>query len=193
MSELKLRPTKASAVVDFRDEPEGISFDVQHGKSAHGIRRREHLPDFHQAAPSRFLGDAIPNVQRAGEFRVHAYGLQKLLAADDVQERSRKPLNSQFANFSRGSSRFAIRANGFWRLMERQVYSGRLNIRRGSLGCSFYEDFAGANSTLGVRLEQPSGVPALVHSGVASGARPADGAGLGCAGPEGDSGTGAAA
>ena len=110
MSELKLRPTKASAVVDFRDEPEGISFDVQHGKSAHGIRRREHLPDFHQAAPSRFLGDAIPNVQRAGEFRVHAYGLQKLLAADDVQERSRKPLNSQFANFSRGSSRFAIRA-----------------------------------------------------------------------------------
>ena len=110
MSELKLRPTKASAVVDFRDEPEGISFDVQHGKSAHGIRRREHLPDFHQAAPSRFLCDAIPNVQRAGEFRVHAYGLQKLLAADDVQERSRKPLNSQFANFSRGSSRFAIRA-----------------------------------------------------------------------------------
>src|SRR5258708_34295718 len=91
------------------------------------------------------------------------------------------------------ASRFAIRVNGFWRRMERQVYSGRLNTLRGSFGSSFYKDFAAANPTLRVRLEQPSDMPALDHAGVASGARPADGAGLGCAGHEGDSGTGAAA
>src|SRR5260370_35940223 len=50
-----------------------------------------------------------------------------------------------------------------------------------------YEDFGAANSTFGVRPEQPPGVPALDHAGVASSARRADGAGLGCAGPEGDS------
>src|SRR5258708_19536436 len=71
------------------------------------------------------------------------------------------------------ASRFAIRVNGFWRRMERQVYSGRLNTLRGSFGSSFYKDFAAANPTLGVRLEQPSCVPALGPPGAARGTTPA--------------------
>ena len=79
----------SGVVVDLRDEPEGIPFDVEHGKFAHSIRGGKHLPDLHQATPPRLFGDAIPNVQRASEIRVHVCGLQKLLAADDVQGRPR--------------------------------------------------------------------------------------------------------
>src|SRR5207247_5311262 len=81
MSELKLRPTKASAVVDFRDEPEGISFDVQHGKSAHGIRRREHLQDFHKAAPSSFFGDVFQVVMSSVRISLVDSGFTHIFAA----------------------------------------------------------------------------------------------------------------
>jgi hypothetical protein len=76
-------------VVDLGDEPKSIPFNVENGKFAHGIRRREHLPDFQQVTPPRFPGDAIPNIQRASEFSVHLCSFQELLAADDVQKRPR--------------------------------------------------------------------------------------------------------
>jgi len=73
-------------VVDLRDEPEGIPFDVEDREFARGIRRREHLPDFHKAIPPRFPGDAIPDIQRPAETGVFVGRFQQLLPADNVQE-----------------------------------------------------------------------------------------------------------
>jgi hypothetical protein len=73
-------------VVDFGDEPESIPFDVEDGKFADGIRRWEHLPDFHQTSPPRFPGDAIPDIQRPTEAGMFVGRFQQLLPADNVQD-----------------------------------------------------------------------------------------------------------
>ncbi len=77
------------AVVNFRDEPERIPFDVEHGKLAHSIRRREHLPHLRQIPPSGFPGDAVPDIQRSAEASMFGGCFEQLLPADDVQDSPR--------------------------------------------------------------------------------------------------------
>ena len=73
-------------VVDLRNEPEGIAFNVEHGEFTHSIRRGKHLPDFHEAIPPRLSGDPVPDIQGPAEAGMFVGGFEQLLPADDVQD-----------------------------------------------------------------------------------------------------------
>jgi hypothetical protein len=73
-------------IVDFSYEPESISFNVKHREFVHGIRRREHLPDFHEITPPRFSGNPIPDIQGRAETGMLTGRFEQLLPANDVQD-----------------------------------------------------------------------------------------------------------
>src|SRR3989442_3136916 len=58
-------------VVDSRDEPILVSFDVEHCVAFDGIGARKRLANFRQAIPLRFLGDTEPGIEWA--FQISRY------------------------------------------------------------------------------------------------------------------------
>ena len=95
-------------IVDFRDEPVRVAFDIEHRELFHRICRRQFPPHFHKIFPDGLFRNPIPNIQGRADVGMRLGRLQQPLAADDVHFRP-LPLNSQIANLSSGSYNAHVR------------------------------------------------------------------------------------
>ena len=56
--------TDADTVIDLRDQPVLVAFDVEHGAFIHGVSVRECPSHIHQILPRRLLRNSEPRIQR---------------------------------------------------------------------------------------------------------------------------------
>src|SRR5437660_10081667 len=69
-------------VVDSRDEPILVSFDVEHFVAFDGTGARKRLANFRQAIPLRFLGDAEPGSEWAFQISMYRRRFAQPLSGD---------------------------------------------------------------------------------------------------------------
>jgi hypothetical protein len=73
-------------IVNHRDQPEAVLPDIEDYISIHIIGIFEDLPHFNEVSPPRLACDSVPGPNLSGCLRILLFGLNQVLACDNVHK-----------------------------------------------------------------------------------------------------------